>query len=479
MGFPKLNKNPLLLFVVAVCLAILLPALFMDGMFMDGVLYSSVSKNYASGNGTFWEMVFSETLNHQFHEQPPLMFFLQSLFFRTLGDSLYTERVYSLVAALLNGWLILRSWKLLAGKAETAWLPILLWFVMPVTFWAFINNVEECTMSIFVLLAFNSILKATPESGIDNFRWWIIAGCWILAAGLTKGIQGMFLLSAPFWIWVILRKDGFGVFLKRSFLISVAPMAFVVFAWFIPEIHESFAAYFDSRFSRTFNGVTATSDSHFHLLFELLLDTLPVIFLAFVFIAFGRKISGFYNDVRKNLRMVLFLLACGFSGILPLLVTLEQRGFYLVTALPLLALAVALVLKPAAERLTTYFRNHSKWAISLSVFALFAIAATIAATLVLAGEPKRDKDKLEALREIHSHTGSAIIQTSPAFISDWALITYAQRFHSISLTTETKFQSKWLLSEKGSLAPPNYTAVPLSNSLYSLFIVEGSDLAPR
>lgn len=473
------NKNPLFLFVIAVCLTLLLPALFMDGMFIDGLLYASVSKNLANGNGTFWELVFSKTLYSHFHEQPPLMFFLQSIFFRVMDDSLYAERTYSLLAAILNGWLIFRSWKLLTGKAETGWLPILLWFIMPVTFWAFINNVEECTMSVFALLAFNSILRANNDTSSNNFKWWVIAGCWILAAGLTKGVQGMFLLSAPFWMWVILQKDGFMVFVRRSFLISAVPIAFVVIAWFVPEIHDSFAAYFASRFGKTFSNVTATGDSYFHLLFELLLDTLPVLFLAFVFIVFGRKTPGFSAEARKNRRMVIFILACGFSGILPLMVTLEQRGFYLVTALPLLALAVALIIKPAAERLTQYFRTHSKGATAISLFALLAIATTLVVTVVLAGEPKRDKDKLEALREIHSHTGSTVIQTSPTITSDWAFITYAQRFHSISLTTETKFQSKWLLLEKGSSAPPDYTLVPMSDSLYSLFIAEGSDQTPR
>jgi hypothetical protein len=75
----------------------------MGGMFMDGVLYASVSKNYALGFGTFWEPYFSATNYRDFHEQPPLLFFLQGLFCKMFGVAFYTaalaEKIQQKIAA--------------------------------------------------------------------------------------------------------------------------------------------------------------------------------------------------------------------------------------------------------------------------------------------------------------------------------------------------------------------------------------------
>src|SRR5687767_2862819 len=145
MGSRLFSDNALLLFVVALFGALVLPVLFMDGMFVDGVYYAAVSRNYAEGYGTFWNPYFSATVG-EMHEQPPLMFALQGLFFKIFGSTLYTERIYCAITALACSAVLLRSWKLLTGTSTVNWLPLLLWSVMPVTFYAFTTNLEECTM---------------------------------------------------------------------------------------------------------------------------------------------------------------------------------------------------------------------------------------------------------------------------------------------------------------------------------------------
>lgn len=461
--------NPMHLLVAGACMVLLLPALFMDGMFMDGVLYASVSKNYALGKGSFWFMTFSDTFHKDFHEQPPLMFVLQGLFFKAFGTSLYVERLYCLVAAGLNAWLIARAWRLLTGDKETNWLPILLWFVMPVTFWAFTNNVEECTMSVFALLALNAVLRAVFTTREKNY-WWIIAGAWILAAGLTKGVQGMFLLSAPLWCWLILKNGGVTAMFRRFALIGLVPASFVLLAWFTPAIKTSFTAYFLSRYVKTFNNITANSNNHFHLLFELLLDTLPVLaFLAICFLA-ARKTPEFFTRLKTNRRTVIFLLACGLSGILPMLITREQRGFYLVTALPMLALAAALLVHPVAVRMNAFLNSRVNWGRIIAFSGFVIILGALWFTFMNAGEPKRDADKIAALHEIAGITGdNATLRSSHTLNADWSFLTYGQRYHGLSFTDKDLPENRWLITEKGEAVPPDYTSVPLNSGLYSLY----------
>ncbi len=57
---------------VALFIGILTPSLFTDGMFMDGTIYAVISRNLAEGNGTFWNLYFSDTVFPVFSEHPPL-----------------------------------------------------------------------------------------------------------------------------------------------------------------------------------------------------------------------------------------------------------------------------------------------------------------------------------------------------------------------------------------------------------------------
>src|SRR4026207_251780 len=108
------KKNiPFFIFTLAVFFGLLLPSLVQDGMFMDGILYTVASKNLAHGIGTWWNPVISTHHLSQFHEQPPLMFWMLSFFFRVFGDSIYTERIYSFLTACFSAWLIIQTWKLI------------------------------------------------------------------------------------------------------------------------------------------------------------------------------------------------------------------------------------------------------------------------------------------------------------------------------------------------------------------------------
>ena len=132
--------------------AAILPRLAQRGMFVDGVTYASIARNLSEGRGSFWAPSYTATIYPQFHEHPPFGFWLQSLWFRVLGDHLFVERAYSLAAAIGTALLIALIWRRL--NAATArdpggfeWLPILFWIVVPVVSWAIVGNLLEVSLS--------------------------------------------------------------------------------------------------------------------------------------------------------------------------------------------------------------------------------------------------------------------------------------------------------------------------------------------
>lgn len=97
------------------------------GMFMDGTIYAAVSRNLAEGVGSLWALHFSEGLFPVFREHPPLVFWLQSLFFRVLGDGFLTERAYDLIVVLATAWLMRSLWLRLVTTRGLASLAAFYW----------------------------------------------------------------------------------------------------------------------------------------------------------------------------------------------------------------------------------------------------------------------------------------------------------------------------------------------------------------
>ena len=100
--------------------------LWMYGVFDDGVFYSCISRNLAFETQTsIWDLKVSNALDSGFNGHPPLLFWIQGLFFKLLGDVYWLERVFSLTTALLTIPLIHKCWKLF--HKEDADLAVFFW----------------------------------------------------------------------------------------------------------------------------------------------------------------------------------------------------------------------------------------------------------------------------------------------------------------------------------------------------------------
>lgn len=193
------NELPFWLFSFSILIVLTVPKLIQDGMFLDGMLYTCVSHNLANGLGTFWEPFFSPSYYNAgspaFHEHPPLVFGIQSMFFRILGDSMYVERLYIFLTMCITAWLIHLLWKeIFSGQdriRSISWLPVIFWIIIPTSFWAYSNNMMENTMSLFDISAVLFIYRSL-NSEKDRPGLLLIAGFFIFLATFSKGVPGFF-----------------------------------------------------------------------------------------------------------------------------------------------------------------------------------------------------------------------------------------------------------------------------------------------
>ena len=95
--------SSLWLFTVFFLAAMFLPRLVPQGLFGDGLLYASLARNLAEGKGSMWAPWFSSgywldfASGAPYFENPPLMIWLEAVFFRILGDYWWVEKLYSLL----------------------------------------------------------------------------------------------------------------------------------------------------------------------------------------------------------------------------------------------------------------------------------------------------------------------------------------------------------------------------------------------
>jgi 4-amino-4-deoxy-L-arabinose transferase-like glycosyltransferase len=459
--------NPILLLVAALSAALLIPALFMDGMFMDGLLYTCVGKNLGNGVGTFWDPRFSATYMQSYHEQPPLMFGLLAVFFKILGTGLYTERIYCLLLSIACFFTFRFVWNEIFHNSENRrrqfWLPALFFFCSPVTFWAYANNVEESTMVVFALLSVGFQLRGIRTAG-NGTVWFLLGGVAVTLSTLCKGLQGGFPIILPLLWFITVRSISFRKAFVANFLVVLIPVLFYLFAALYEPARNSYLSYFHDRIETTFSvSETATTSSRFFLLFELLLDLLPALAISAVLTLSLRRFS-------KELRSAaVFFFVLGMSGIIPLMVTLEQRGFYLVTGLPFVVIALALPLTAAAERLTQLVTERMIASRILNSLAVLTITGTLTAAILLAGTPKRDKDMLHDVRIIGTIVPKgSIISTDPVSASNWSLLGYLNRYHDVSVNRSGAVMEYHIVAENQE-PPAGYSRITPESRVFHLY----------
>ncbi len=417
-----------------------LPTLIKDGMFMDAMLYTCVSHNLSMGIGNFWFPQFSVhnvAGLSSFHEQPPLVFGIQSLFFRLLGNSMYVERFYTFFTMALSAFLIVFLWKEIFRKNEeygkTGWIALIFWITIPVCFWSYSNNMHENTLTIFTLLAVLFSFRGLHDQKNRIFLL-VLSGLAVFLASLSKGLPGLFPIGVPILYWIITRKIRFSVAIVHTSVIFLIPALLYAILLLFPESRESLSIYFIKRALHRINEVP-TVDSRFYILGRLLTELIPQLIMVFILLMVGH-IKKIKVRLTEHLREVIFFLAVGLSASLPLMLTLVQKGFYFVPSLPYFAIGLAMLVVPVVSELTDRLKTGGKFHRNLLIVCSLLFLAIITFSFAQIGKTGRNKELLHDVYLIGKVVPPHSTVTIPIELwNAWDLQCYLIRYYNISLET--------------------------------------------
>ena len=425
------NNTPFWLLLIGLFLILVSKSLLTEGMFFDGVTYASISRNMAEGQGTFWNPHYTQTLYPEFRQHPPLALGMEALFFKALGDHWWVEKAYSVLMFLLSGLFIALIWKRTTNNLRWAWLPLLFWLVMPLVTWSATSNLLENTMSVFVLLSVFLMIVGYQR---NHKIWLLLSAFTLLLAFLSKGFTGLFPLVFPVLYcafdpkrsWIQGPIDTFLLMVTLSLLSGVMFLAF-------PASFAYLKDYFNLQvIGGGLHEVTTTS--RFYIVFALLqqLAILCVLALVLVICKTKSKVNSKVFEFPPDRAWFYGFLILGLLGVLPIMVSVKQRDFYMLAALPFFALALGhLTLSMFAAFALKITPDLHKW-MTLGSSAILLIGIVL--NLCNIGKYGRDEALIEEVKQrIPESGGDNVIEISPQEYTQWAKHAYYMRYGKISL----------------------------------------------
>ena len=422
---------PFWLLLIGLFLILVSNSLLTEGMFFDGVTYASISRNMAEGQGTFWNPHYTQTLYPEFRQHPPLALGMEALAFKAFGDHLWVEKAYSVLMFLLSGLFIALIWKRTTNNIRWAWLPLLFWVAIPLVTWCATNNMLENTMSVFVLLSVYLMMVSYQR----NHKFWLfMAGGALFAAFLSKGFTGLFPLVFPILYCAFDQKRKWiqGPIDTLLLLVTLAVLSGVMFLVF----PSSFAYLKDYINLQVIGGGLheATVSSRFSIVFDFLLQLM----ISYA-IAIEMAISKSHNKVNNKVfefptdkSWFYTFLILGLLGVLPIMVSVKQRDFYMLAAMPFFALAFG--------HLTLSMVNLLLPKITPKVHTWMTMAASVVLLVGLVlngihiGKYGRDEALIEEVKaKIAETEGQNIIDIPSEQYTQWARHAYFMRYGKISL----------------------------------------------
>ncbi len=454
-----------LLFIISVFTIITAPALWTDGMFTDGIIYADISRNSAEGYGTFWHLKFSETLMNPFSGHPPLAFWLNSVSFKIFGDTMYAERIYSFLTGIVTIILLFFVVKNLniKQKEKPAILTLFVFLLFPLVNWSFSNNMLENTVSVFVLSAFLFFLKSLKNK---RFLMLFLSGIFLFAGFMSKGFTALFIWSAPLWYGLIFRKTN----LKRMFadtflLIFFTVLPLLLIFYFSKDAVFFFKNYFNEQILGSIKNAK-TVNSRFYIIGGMLNEMIipSVLILLFIIISKIKKIN--INIKPETRRYALFFFLTALSGVLPMMISMKQRSFYIVPALPFLAVSFAFILNDLLRKFPKILQFFQKKIFKSLTIGLFVLSFVM--IFIFANRTGRDFDTISDVRMLTTKVPEAgKIYICKNMRQEWALFAYLQRYGKISISKNIK--CNYFLTGNKQLKDTLYKKINLDLKMFNLY----------
>lgn len=444
------------LFVGGFIVAIYLPRFVTQGLCFDGMTYACVARNMAIGIGSWWEPYYASKTSiwiegnttDILYGQLPMLYWLESLFFKAFGDHWWIEKVYGVIVMLGILTLVVALWRQFFQKtifSNFAWLPVFLLCITPHFRWAVANNIIEPTLTLFCTASVFFAVKASKSNHLLKKNT-LLAGVFVALAFLTKGPVGLFPVVVPVWACLVFRRLSLEMVFKIMFWLLLPLAVLGIFLWCYQPAHVFFNQYLHVQILDSLAGKRWESNTSaqllgrlfiFQALFFNLLNPGLVLLGIWAIKLWINPASAIIFPVR---RISLFWCLIGLSATLPFVVSIKQAAYYVVPAMPFWVLGISALIIPTLSQIFEQLQWGQK---THNVLKIICFVASIGLTFLFfqigfIGKSANERqyiNKLKGLEKMIPEGSLVGVPTQEMIQNPW-LNTYLQRYHRITLTTQ-------------------------------------------
>jgi hypothetical protein len=174
-----------------------------------------------------------------------------------------------------------------------------------------------------------------------------------------------------------------------------------------------------------------------------------------------------------NAKKSLVFISLGLTGVLPIMISMKQSGFYFLPAYPLFSIGTCILMYPFIDSLLVRIDYGSKRFIFFKWLSYILFSAGIFLAVWYSDGYSRDRNKIkDAYSVLAVIPSGTIINISPDMYEDWSLHAYYARFKNVSLDPDLSSRREYLLLKNENYSDTlktTYNRVKINTSDYQLF----------
>jgi 4-amino-4-deoxy-L-arabinose transferase-like glycosyltransferase len=301
----------------------------------------------------------------------------------------------------------------------------------------------ENTLSVFVLAAAWAYFKFAKTK---KLAWLLLAGGLLATAFFTKGFVALYVWVLPaLYAWFLVEKFSLKTALVHNVLFVLATtLPALLYIWLVPDAALMTQLYIQKQVVGSIQSVV-TVTSRFFILGDFFLKILLPILLVGVFYFFAKRSKSQISFAKGNNHLALVLFITALCGVLPIMISLKQRSFYIVSVYPFVALAISSLTYPFFERMNLWLQTKRARTLAVGMFAL-AIATIFMLVTFGVG---RDQMLRRDVAAVQSFTGAGAVLKcdTTTHLSESIIHAYLQRDGRLSMGMAA--ESNYFLAKSG------------------------------
>jgi hypothetical protein len=178
----------------------------------------------------------------------------------------------------------------------------------------------------------------------------------------------------------------------------------LLYVWLVPDATLMTQLYIQKQVVGSIQSVV-TVTSRFFILGDFFLKILLPTLVVAVFYFLAKRSKSQISFAKGNNRLALVLFITALCGVLPIMISLKQRSFYIVSVYPFVALAISALAYPFFEKMNLWLQTKRALTIAVGMFAL-AISTIFALITFGVG---RDQVLRRDVAAVQSFTGAGAV----------------------------------------------------------------------